>query len=143
MAGPGTLAEVYGSFRPEQPRAHLVVFSAPQLSIHEFRAIAARLDGRRVHPDTTLVVTVSPQVKAEAGRLGYAAQVERAGGIVSGGVCFYVMTPELMRERHGWKTLVTNSAKLVNIIEGSGYNPVLRPLEACLEAAFTGRVGAS
>jgi predicted aconitase len=79
-------------------------------------------------------------VKAEAERLGYCTAVEQAGGIVSAGVCFYVMMPELMRERFGWETIVTNSAKLANIIEGAGYNPVLRRLDACLDAATTGAI---
>lgn len=134
------LAGVYAGFRPAQEQAHLVVFSAPQLSIHEMHDIARRLEGRRVHEGTRLVLTLNPQTRAEAERQGYVTQVEAAGGEVLAGVCFYVMTPELMRERFGWHTLVTNSAKLVNIIEGSGYNPVLRPLETCLDAACTGRV---
>lgn len=134
----GGLQAVYDSFTPSKAKADLVVFSAPQLSIHEFRRIASALAGRRTHPETRLVLTVSPQVKAEADRLGYTRQVTEAGGIVSAGVCFYVMMPELMRERFGWETIVTNSAKLANIIEGAGYSPVLRHLDACLEAATTG-----
>ena len=136
----GALAAIYGSFQPVQEKADVVVFSAPQLSIHEVHEITERLKGRSVHPDTWLILTVDPKTQLEAERLGYQQILEKAGGVLSSGVCFYVMTPELMREKHGWKTLVTNSAKIVNIIEGSGYNPVLRPLETCLEAAITGRI---
>jgi predicted aconitase len=136
----GALQAVFDSFAPRKAQADLVVFTAPQLSIHELHEIAGRLRGKRVHAGTRLVLTVSPQVRAEAQRLGYAAWVEEAGGILASGVCFYVMMPELMRERFGWETLVTNSAKLANIIEGSGYNPVLRRLEPCIEAALSGRI---
>lgn len=134
------LEEVYASFQPAGSHADLVVFSAPQLGIHEIQRIARWLEGRRVHPQTQLILTMSPQIKAEAVRNGFAATIEQAGGLLSAGVCFYVMTPELMREKHGWRTLVTNSAKLANIIEGAGYNPVLRPTEVCLEAACSGEI---
>ena len=136
----GGLEAVYASFRPRKPKADLVVFTAPQLSIHEVHTIAGRLRGRRVHPDTRVYLTVSPQVLREAERLGYAQWVAEAGGQMLSGVCFYVMTPELLRERFGWETIVTNSAKLANIIEGAGYNPVLRRLDACIEAALTGAI---
>lgn len=136
----GGLQAVYESFAPRQPRAHLVVFTAPQLSIHEVHEIARRLEGHRVHAETRLFLTVSPQVKLEAERLGYAGMVEAAGGTLLSGTCFYVMAPELLRERFGWETIVTNSAKLANIIEGSGYNPVLRRLDACIAAALSGAV---
>jgi len=53
-------------------------------------------------------------------RLGYLARLERAGGIVLTGVCFYVMTPKILWEIHGYRTILTNSAKLANIIAGSG-----------------------
>ncbi len=139
---PGALREVYASFAPVRPEADLVVFSAPQLSLHEVDEIARRLQGRRVHPATRLILTMSPQVKAEARRLGLAGRIEDAGGMLSAGNCFYVMTPHVLKERHGWHTIVTNSAKLANIIEGSGYNPVLRRLELCLEAAVSGRIPA-
>jgi hypothetical protein len=59
---------------------------------------------------------------------------------VVSGVCFYVMTPDWLRERHGYRRIVTNSAKLANIIEGYGYEPALRPLDACINAAVAGRL---
>ncbi|NIR99139.1 MAG: DUF521 domain-containing protein [Gammaproteobacteria bacterium] len=102
--------------------------------------IARRIEGRRIHARTRLILTMSPPVKAEAQRLGIAERIERAGGMLSAGNCFYVMTPHVLKERHGWHTIVTNSAKLANIIEGSGYNPVLRRLDICLEAAASGRI---
>jgi hypothetical protein len=43
-------------------------------------------------------------------------------------------------EANGWKNLVSNSAKLVNIIQGYGYVPVLATTERCVEAAVTGSI---
>jgi predicted aconitase len=137
---PGTLAGIYESFRPERPGVDLVVFSAPQLSLLEVKEIVDRLGDRQVHPETKLIVTVNPQVKGEMERVGYADRLRNAGGLVVSGVCFYLMTPDILRERFGYRTIVTNSAKLANIIEGYGYNPILRQLEVCLEAAVRGRI---
>ncbi len=50
------------------------------------------------------------------------------------------MTPRELAERHGWRTIVTDSAKLANIIAGYGYNPVFRPTDVCVEAAVSGRI---
>lgn len=36
--------------------------------------------------------------------------------------------------------LVSNSAKLVNIIKAHGYEPVLRPTDDCVETAISGRL---
>ena len=36
-----------------------------------------------------------------------------------------------LAEKHGWRTILTDSAKLANIIPGYGYNPVFRPTDVC------------
>ena len=48
------------------------------------------------------------------------------------------MTPRELAQRHRFRTLLTDSAKLANIIAGYGYNPVFRPTEDCVEAAVRG-----
>ena len=35
---------------------------------------------------------------------------------------------------------MTNSAKLVNIIAGYGYEPVLAPMDRCIRSAIAGRI---
>ena len=72
--------------------------------------------------------------------MGHTETVEKAGGKILTGVCFYIMNARRLRERFQYRTLVTNSAKLANIISGYGYNPVFRPVETCVDAAVTGRV---
>ena len=49
------------------------------------------------------------------------AQMPEAGGTVLSGMCFYQSYAREMAEAHGWKRLVTNSAKMVNILGGYGY----------------------
>ena len=45
-----------------------------------------------------------------------------------------------MGEARGWKRLMSNSAKLVNIIAGYGYEPVLATMEQCVDSAVAGRM---
>jgi predicted aconitase len=116
----------------------LVVFSAPQLSIVEMQCVAGLLDGRCAR--IPLLVVTSPQVKADADRLGLTARIENAGGIVLAGMCFYQSYAREMAEANGWKRLATNSAKLANIIGGYGYQPALMSMSACIDAACKGGI---
>ncbi len=137
---PGDLQRAYRSFVAERAEVDLVVFGTPHLSIFEVRQLAGLLDGRRVHRRTMLLLTTSAEVKALADRLGYTRTIEAAGGRIAVGVCYYIMTPRELARRHGFRTIVTDSAKLANIIGGSGYNPIFRPTAECVDAAVTGRV---
>jgi predicted aconitase len=116
----------------------VVVFSAPQLSLYELRDLAALCDGRTfVKP---LLAMTSPQVKPDADRMGLTQRIEKAGGHVFSGMCFYQSYAREMAEANGWKRLATNSAKLVNILGGYGYVPLLASMERCVEAAEKGRL---
>ena len=130
----------YASFGRHEDRVDVVVFAAPQLSLVELQAVARALDGKRVHPRTALLVATSPEIKSAADRMGITATVEAAGGVLLRGVCFYQMYARELGEANGWTNLLTNSAKLVNIISGYGYRPVLATTEACIEAAVRGRM---
>jgi predicted aconitase len=114
----------------------VVVFSAPQLSLLEMQMLASLLDGRRL--GIPLLAVTSPQVKPDCDRLGLTARIESAGGTVLSGMCFYQSYAREMAEANAWRQLATNSAKLVNIIGGYGYRPVLLSMEQCVEAACTG-----
>lgn len=114
----------------------VVVFSAPQLSIYELREVARMCKGRSFK--RPLLAVTSPQVKPDCDRFGYTATIEAAGGTVLSGMCFYQSYAREMSETKGWKRLATNSAKLVNILGGYGYVPMLASMEECIEAAETG-----
>jgi predicted aconitase len=116
----------------------VVVFSAPQLSMFELRALADHCDGRRFK--RPLLAITSPQVKPDADRFGFTERIEAAGGTVMAGMCFYQSYAREMAEAKGWKRLATNSAKLVNILGGYGYVPMLASMEACVQAAETGEL---
>ena len=114
----------------------VVVFSAPQLSLLEMAKVAGLLDGRCAR--IPVLVVTSPQVKPDADRMGITARIEAAGGTVLSGMCFYQSYAREMAEGNGWKRLATNSAKLVNIIAGYGYEPALLSMETCIDAACAG-----
>jgi len=114
----------------------VVVFSAPQLSLVEMAQVAGLLDGRRA--TIPLLIVTSPQVKPDADRMGLTARIEAAGGSVLSGMCFYQSYAREMAEANGWKRLATNSAKLVNIVGGYGYQAALMSMPACIDAACNG-----
>jgi len=116
----------------------VVVFSAPQLSLYELRDLAALCDGRRF--TVPLLAVTSPQIKPDADRLGYTARIEAAGGTVLSGMCFYQSYAREIAEANGWKSLATNSTKLVNILGGYGYSPMLASMEECVDAAVSGKL---
>jgi len=116
----------------------VVVFSAPQLSLYELRELAALCGGRRFRKP--LLAVTSPQVKPDADRFGLTKTIEDAGGHVLSGMCFYQSYAREIAEANGWKRLATNSAKLVNILGGYGYVPLLASMERCVEAAEKGEL---
>jgi hypothetical protein len=45
-----------------------------------------------------------------------------------------------MRVRNGWTNLISNSAKIVNIIGAHRFNTILRRTRDCVEIACTGKL---
>jgi predicted aconitase len=125
------------SYRSDE-RVDVVVFSAPQLSLFELRTLAGLCDGRRFA--VPVLAVTSPQVKPDCDRMGFTRLIENAGGTVLSGMCFYQSYAREIAEANGWKRLATNSAKLVNILGGYGYQPMLASMEACVNAAVNGRL---
>jgi len=135
--GQADVAALQASYAP-QGEIDVVVFSAPQLSLYELRELAAMCDGRRF--TKPLLAVTSPQIKPDADRFGLTKRIEDAGGHVLAGMCFYQSYAREIAEANGWKRLATNSAKLVNILGGYGYVPLLASMEHCVEAAEKGRL---
>jgi predicted aconitase len=131
---------LHAAYAPSDDRLDVVVFAAPQVSLMELRTLADLLDGRRVHERTTLIAATSPELKAAADRMGLTARIEGAGALLLEGVCFYQMHARELGQANGWQRLMSNSAKLVNIIGGYGYEPVLASMERCIDSAVAGRV---
>jgi hypothetical protein len=119
-------------------KVDVVVFAAPQLSLVEMGQVAGLLDGKRIHEDTAMIVCTSPGVAADSDRLGLTGRIEASGAKVLRGTCFYQQYARELGEANGWTRLLSNSAKIVNIIAGYGYQPSLRSMEECVESAIEG-----
>jgi predicted aconitase len=138
--GPSDIAGFLARYAAPGDKLDVVVFAAPQLSLFEIAEVADALDGRRIHPDTTLIVATSPEIKHAADRMGLTARIESSGAVVAQGICFYQSYAREMAEANGWTRLMTNSAKLVNILGGYGYRSSLASLAHCVDSAVAGRV---
>jgi predicted aconitase len=138
--GPADIAAFLARYAAPGDQLDVVVFAAPQLSLLEIAAVADTLDGRQVHPDTTVIVATSQEIKHAADRMGLTARIEAAGAVITQGICFYQSYAREMAEANGWTRLMTNSAKLVNILGGYGYRSSLASLERCVDSAVAGRV---
>ena len=133
--------EFYASFGRHDDKVDVVVFAAPQMSLIEMQQLADLSRGKTFHKDTSLIIATSPEIKSASNRMGLTRMIEDAGGMVLEGVCFYQMYARETGEANGWKKLMSNSAKLVNIIAGYGYEPVLATMEQCIDAAVKGKMG--
>jgi predicted aconitase len=134
------ISQFLQSYGYHDDQLDVVVFSAPQLSLIELDQLGRLLAGRRVHKAVTLIAATSPELKHAADRLGITAKIEDAGGIVLKGVCFYQMHAREIGEANGWRRLMSNSAKLVNILGGYGYEPTLGTMAQCVDSAVAGKV---
>ena len=139
VMGAADLAAVYARHSLHGDDVDVVVFAAPQLAIDEVASVIDGLGERRVHTNTRLILAVDPQVCAQAENAGLRARAEALGAEFTRGTCFYPEAP-LLQKACGWRSLVTNSAKLVNTLAASGIEVALRRLDACLDAATTGRL---
>jgi predicted aconitase len=136
-----SIERVYAGYDLEDRSATLVVFSGPQLSLFEMKSLAEAFAGRKVHPGTQVFVTTSNGVKSAAQKLGYLAAIESAGVKVLEGVCFYILQNlSQMRAKNGWTNMISNSAKIVNIIGAHRFNTILRRTQDCVDIACSGEL---
>ncbi|MGA8049954.1 MAG: aconitase X catalytic domain-containing protein [Burkholderiales bacterium] len=133
------LKKVYSGYDLGEGEARLVVFSGPQQSLLEMKRLAELFDGRRVKDGSSCFVTTNGAVLAQARKLGYAGKLEDAGVTLLEGVCFYILQNlSPMRVANGWSNMVSNSAKIVNIIGAHRFNTILRRTAECVEIACSG-----
>ncbi len=139
VLGDADLERVYAGYGLGDGSARLVVFSGPQQSLLEMKQLVALFEGRKVKDGAHCFVTTNGGVLAQARTLGFAKVLEDAGVTILEGVCFYILqnlTP--MRIANGWTNMVSNSAKIVNIIGAHRFNTILRRTRDCVDIACTG-----
>ena len=118
----------------------VVVFAAPQLSLVEMQQVADLCRGKTIHKDTALLVCTPASVYIDAQRMGFNEAIESFGGKVLQGTCFYQQYAREIGEANGWKRLLSNSTKIVNILGGYGYLPALASMEDCVASAVAGEI---
>ena len=134
------IADLYQPFGARGEAVDVVVFAAPQLSLVEMGQVAALCKGRHRSNTTNMIVCTPAQVYGDAKRMGFVDAIEDFGGKVLTGTCFYQQYAREIGEANGWKRLLSNSAKIVNILGGYGYQPALASMEDCVASAEKGRV---
>ena len=132
------IAALRAGFPGHGDKLDVVVLAAPQLSIVEMQSVASLCMGHQMK--TPLIVCTSPQVYGDATRMGFVETIESAGGTVLCGTCFYNQYAREIGEANGWVNLLSNSAKIVNILGGYGYRPALASMHDCISAAIAGRM---
>lgn len=116
----------------------VVVFAAPQLSIVEMQQVAMLSHGQKFK--VPVIVCTSPQVYPDAVRMKLVEAIEDAGGKVLQGTCFYNQYAREIGQANSWTRLLSNSAKIVNILGGYGYEPALAGMEDCINSAVAGEI---
>ncbi|MBL6606078.1 MAG: aconitase X catalytic domain-containing protein [Alphaproteobacteria bacterium] len=127
-------------FNAKGEAVDVVVFAAPQLSLVEMGQLASLCGGRQRSETTDVIVCTSSQVYSDATAMGYISAIEAFGGRVLVGTCFYQQYAREIGEANGWVRLLSNSAKIVNILGGYGYQPALASMEACIASAEKGEI---
>ena len=139
--GNAELERLYRGYDLGDGKCDLIVFSGPQLSLWELKNLAERLDGRKIKRGTQVFVTSSNGVLSAGRKLGYVQKLEAAGATLMEGVCFYILQNlSQMRQRNGWTNMISNSAKIVNIIGAHRFNTILRRTQDCVDIAVEGRL---
>ena len=119
--------------------ARLVVFSGPQQSLFEMKNLSFLFFNKKIKSGTACIVTTNSAILKQSRDLGYAKVLEDAGVTILEGVCFYILQNlSPMRERNRWTNMVSNSAKIVNIIGAHRFNTILRRTADCVDIACTG-----
>jgi len=134
------IEELCAPFGASGEKVDVVVFAAPQLSLVEMQQVANLCRGRKIHRHTALLVCTPSSVYVDSETMGYNEAIERFGGKVLQGTCFYQQYAREIGEANGWKRLLSNSAKIVNILGGYGYQPALASMEDCIVSAAAGEI---
>jgi len=134
------IAALKAPFDARGEKVDVVVFAAPQLSLVEMQALAMLCQGRKRAPSCDVIICTAASVYADAGRMGYVEAIENFGGRVLVGTCFYQQYAREIGQANGWVRLLSNSAKIVNILGGYGYLPALASMEDCIASAEKGEV---
>ena len=116
------------------PEIDCVYFGCPHATLQEIIEVAMALRGKRVHEDVALVVSTCYAIEMQARRLGFAQEIEAAGGAMMADTCpTNTLWP---RPRRMATPAIKTAYYAQNIL---GCEVVLASPDECLGIAVSGR----
>ena len=113
----------------------VIVLGCPHYTLERIATLASLLDGKKVHENVELYITIGRAQKAIADMMGYTDIITKAGGILLVDSCgtVIVINPA--------KVLASDSAKILHYIPRMTgvHSTLLGSLEDCIVAATTGK----
>ena len=133
---PVDAADTIESLNPNQrQKIDYISLGCPHYHIEEIRRIAAFLDGKNIHPDTTVHIWTAGSIKYLADRCGYTEIIEHAGAKILTGSC-----PSSRGYPAGIRTVAYDSAKQRKSAEQETDAQLFYgSRQECLKSAISGR----
>lgn len=136
--GARDFARLWDTFNQGTKRIDLVALGSPHFSSSECHAFLALLDGRTVHPEVHVMITLGRHTSDAIGRDGTCEALEALGVTLIVDVCWCSITEPVFPPSA--KVVMTNSGKYAHYGPGlSGRVVRLGGLADCAIAALTGR----
>ncbi len=111
-----------------------ISLGCPHYHIEEIRRIATFLDGKRIHPDTTVHLWTAGSIKYMADRCGYTDTIQKAGAMVLTGSC-----PSTRGYPSGVQTAAYDSAKQrMSAAQETDATLFYGSRQECLQSAISG-----
>lgn len=136
--GPADFAQLWQGFNQGAAKVDLVALGSPHFSTSECSAFADLMDGTRVHPDVTTIITLGRQSLAEITASGVKARLEGAGVKIVPDLCWCSISEPVFPPSA--ETLMTNSGKYAHYAPGLSQRAVrFGSLAQCADTARTGK----
>jgi predicted aconitase len=118
------------------PAVDFIMLGCPHLSTEQLLQVAALLDGKRVHDNTSLWIHTPRDIRDSPAARAAADIIRRAGAMVMSDTC-----PAISRAMpQGTRVVATDSAKQAHYLPAvTGVQTWFGSLDDCVEAATTGR----
>jgi len=118
--------------------ADLVAIGSPHASFAEVKKIDDLMQGRRCHPDITLIITVGRDTLNRLKQHGIDKRLTDCGVQLIADLCWCSITEPVFPVQA--RSIMTNSAKYAHYAHAlSGRYARLSNLQDCIETAITGR----
>ncbi|WP_226553839.1 cis-3-hydroxy-L-proline dehydratase [Celeribacter naphthalenivorans] len=135
---PADFAQLWQGFNQGAAKVELVALGSPHFSTSECSAFADLMDGTRVHPNVTTIITLGRQSLAEITASGVKARLEGAGVKIVPDLCWCSISEPVFPPSA--ETLMTNSGKYAHYAPGLSQRAVrFGSLAQCADTARTGK----